>query len=306
MNDQNQTDPEQPTQLVASMASQGDPEMMLAALKRKAVVANELRQVVEYLIMTQTYPQDWTKQGDNACLGSAGAERIAAHFQIAFEKPEVRKEEWQDERGRAYRFVFCGIATLDLAGVGERVIYDEGKYGTRDAFLGKRKGEWRPLEDINENDIRAAAMHMWRGHCITSLLGIRNLPWEEYVRIMAGTGRDPSQTPRIERGRGTQGGTSADDNKHQKELAELCLEFANAAQVVEMDEDGNHSLRSISDADDREAMALAQASCLALSSFVKDGEKKEGKSSAKLLKGRWLGATLKKARKLKKAMGGES
>jgi hypothetical protein len=276
--------------------SEGDPDTMLAVLERKAELADKMKAAIQHLIVNQTYPEDWTNQGNKACLGSAGAERIGRMFPIKFTDVEFVKEDATDANGTAYRYVYRGFASLY-----ERIVYVEGTYSTRDKFLGFKAGEWKPVEDINEGHIRSAAYHVFQGNAVKALLGIRNLPWEEYMRIMEGTGQDPGKTQKVKRGSGTQGGTSAKDSDHQKELAETCIEFANAGMTVEKGPDDKFVLTPISDGDDREPLDIAKAICIALSGFDgKDGPV-EGKLASQL-KGKWLNATIGKVRKLKEQL----
>jgi hypothetical protein len=287
-----QLEPVEPATTIALIESEGDPELMLAVLEKKAALAERMRTAVEHILISQTYPLDWTIQGEKACLASAGAERIGRNFPIKYENVFFQREEFSDTNGKAYRYVYCGYATLY-----DRKCYCEGSYSTRDEFLGKKGGEWRPIEDINEGDIRSAAHHIFTGNCVKELLGIRNIPASDFARIMAGTGRDPAKSATVTRGQGTDGGTNTDDSKHQIELTEKCLAMANAHTSVVADGD-DWKLVPLSESDERPAVEVAKAICITLSGFTaKDGKVVAGKLS-KQLKGKWLSATLAKARKL--------
>lgn len=90
---------------LAHVMSEGDPETMLIMLEKKAGIALRMKQAVETIMVSQTYPQDWTIQGQGdkarACLSSAGAERIGRHFPIRYRNVAWKKEEWQDSHGKA-------------------------------------------------------------------------------------------------------------------------------------------------------------------------------------------------------------
>lgn len=221
------------------------------------------------------------------CLGSAGAERIGSRFNISYDSPDVEKTEFSDEHGPGYTYVFTGTATLRHGGT-KKTCYTEGSFSTRDKFLGFANGKWRPLSEINESNIRRAAYHIWTGNAIKALLGIRKVPKVEYARIMAGAGRNPADSGAVNRGRGTQGGTTADDSPKQRELAETLIAFADAGKVVVRTETGLE-LQPISDSDSRENLELARASCHAIS----------GEESAKMLKGTKLTSALAAAKELK-------
>ncbi|MFA6358996.1 MAG: hypothetical protein WCY09_10110 [Candidatus Omnitrophota bacterium] len=302
----NEMDVEQEPEEEKSMAltkvvAEGDPKALLAHLESKAAVAARMRSAIETILISQTYPQDWSIQGAGdkakACLSSAGAERIARSFPIRYRDVKWKKEVTTDSEGEAYRYVYEGYAELE-----NRVVYVHGSYSTRDNFLGKADGEWKALENINENSIRSAAYHIFCGNAIKELLGLRGMPAAEYQRIMGGTGRDAAKSTKVDRGQGTQGGSSEDDHRHQVELGEICMAIANAGCTVAQDAEGKWSLTDLSESEDRKVETIAGEICALLSGFTGDKGPVAGKNSPRLLKGKWLSSTLGKARALKESL----
>lgn len=279
---------------LAKVVAEGDPEEMLATVSKAAAVAEQMREQTEMVLVARTYRGDWTIQGNKACLCSAGAERVGTLFAIRFHKTTWKKEEFTDGEGKGYRYVYSGNATL-----GNRLIEVQGNYSTRDKFHGKAHGEWKPLEEINEGEIRNAAYHIYTGNGIKALLGMRNIPEVEFERIMKAMGRQTGKTSTVQRGKGTRGGSQAtgDEKRHQKELAEACISIANAGMTVELDAEGKWSLRPLSDSDERPVLEIANAICIELSTFEGDHGTIKGKD-AKYLTKKWLDSTLGKARKL--------
>lgn len=287
---------------LARIEAEGDPEVMLAHLEKKAALATRMRAAVEKILVSQTYAADWTKhrgpEQTFVCLGSAGAERVGMHFGVKFRDVSCVKESFQDNEGKGYRYVYSGYATLE-----NRRVFVLGSYSTRDKFLGYKNDAWRPLEDINEGSIRNAAFHVFCGNGVKELLGLRKIPEEEFERIMGQLGRSTASTSTVQRGQGTQGGSQAsgDDHAHQKELAEICIAIANTGSDVDQNEEGSWYLRPLAEGDDRAPIKVAEEVCIKLSSFEgKDGTVK-GKG-AKKLTGKWLNATLGKARTLAKQL----
>ncbi len=285
---------------LAKVMNEGDPETMLAILEKKAELAPRYNRAINTILVTQTYPEDWTQQGDKMCLSSAGAERVARLFSIRFHDHKCSKQEISDSNGRGYRYIYECNATL-----GDREVFAQGAYSTRDKFLGSIGGEWRPTEDINENNIRNAAYHICIGNAIKALLGLRGIPAERFREIMGGAGEDAGKAAAVKRGSGTQGGTTSDDSAHQKELAEICIYIANGGMTVTKNDKGYWQHTPISDGDERPELERAKEICELISSFTgKDGSTVKGLPASQL-KGKRLEVTLGTARKIKEAMNKE-
>jgi hypothetical protein len=227
------------------------------------------------------------------CLTSAGAERIGRNFPITISDVSWKKEEWTDASGKAYRFIYEGRASM-----GGHTVHAMGAYGTRDAFLGKVDKQWKALEEINPTMLQNAAYHIFAGNCIKGVLGLRGIPKSEWEKMMASTGRKGAKTDKIEHGKGTQGGTTADDSTKQKELAEICIAIANAGKCVVSQDFKTFAFEDLSEIAD--PMEAAKASCVVLSTFINGEGKKITGKGAKDLKGKWLDSTLGKAREMAK------
>lgn len=294
---------ESPKTELATILNEGDPDTQLAILEKKAAVAVRFAKAINTILVTQTYPEDWNEfgAGDKAivCLSSAGAERVARHFGIKIFEVTNRKEEFTDSIGKGYRYVFEGKASM-----GDRLIYAQGTYSTRDKFLGFKNEEYRPIEDINENDIRDAAYHIFIGNAIKALLGLRGIPAARFKEIMQGAGEDANKSGKVTHASGSQGGSSADDTKNQQELSKILMDMANALKMIEVDDKGNYSIMETTDISD--TLEVAKASCKALTSFYSKKDKKlvAGIESIKALKGQRLSIALQNVKKLQQ-QGGE-
>jgi hypothetical protein len=287
---QEATPVETPSTEMMRITADGDPEIMLSILEKKADLAPRWAAAIHKILIANTLPDDWTEQGGKMCLSSAGAERVGRSFPINVYGIQPKREDFLDATGKGYRYIFSGYGQM-----GDRTIYAEGTYSTRDEFLGKKAGEFRPIEDINENDIRSAANHIFMGNVIKGLLGLRNIPKTQFDEIMKTCGKDPTAAKTVNRGSGTQGGTTADDTKRQQDLSKVLIDMANALVMIQVDEKGKHYLEQTSEISD--AMEVAKASCKALTSFYSNRDKKmaDGIDSIKALKGQRLEIALKNA-----------
>jgi len=288
---------EGPSTEIARVLNEGDPDMQLAILEKKATLAIRFSQAINTILITQTYPEDWKQfgEGDKAtvCLSSAGAERVARHFGIKIFEVTNRKEEFTDTLGKGYRYIFEGKAAM-----GDRLTYAQGTYSTRDKFLGYKGNSYRAVEDINENDIRDAAYHIFTGNAIKGLLGLRGIPAARFAEIMGRAGENADKSTKVSHGAGTQGGTSADDTKNQQELSKILIDMANASQMIVVDDIGKYSTEGTSEIAD--SIEVAKASCKALTSFYskKDSKMVSGIESIKALKGKRLSIALENAKNL--------
>ncbi len=282
---------------------EGDPAQQLAILEAKAELAPKMSAAIQTILMSRTYPQDWTSFGEGdkerVCLSSAGAERVALLFDIRFSDTTYKKEQFTDVYGRGYRYVYEGNAAM-----GNRVVFAQGIYSTRDKLLGFANDEFKAVENIDERSIQMAAYHIYMGNGVKGLLGLRAIPRPEFDKIMSGQDKDPAKATKVTHASGTKGGTSQDDRKNQTELAKLCIQIASQGFMV--GRTGNGVLEIMQEPEiELPELERAKSICVQISGFEgKDqnsGEKKwvDGKG-AKELSGKWLNNSLRKAQELMK------
>jgi len=159
---------ESPDTEMGKVLGEGSPEVAIVRLEKIAELAPRWEQAMRVILVTATFPQDWEVFGTGdkakACLSSAGAMRVAKHFPIRFFEVKSKKEEWTDSNGKAYRYIYEGKATL-----GDRIVFAQGNFSTRDKFLGFKDNEWRSVAEINEGHIRNAAYHIFMGNAVKEL-----------------------------------------------------------------------------------------------------------------------------------------
>ena len=151
----------------------------IQAMEEAARLVKRFRDLVMKYCADCTYDNDWAVMGDGdkarACLGSAGAERIAAMVKGFSREPYCDPQRYNVTDGDGKIIGYGWVYTVRVSFMGASVVV-EGRYSTRDKLLGKTGGRFRSVEEINEADIRAAAMHKAYGEGIKQLLGLRNLP----------------------------------------------------------------------------------------------------------------------------------
>ena len=280
-----------PAREIYRVDDEGDPEVMLAILEKKAQLAPRFKAAQDAILASQTYARDWTEFDGTMCLSAAGAERVGRLFDIQYSETTWLKEEFTDAVGKGYRYVYECQAAL-----GSRITYAMGVYSSRDAFLGQCQGQYKALEEVDENNVRRAAYSLMKGNAIKSLLGLRGIPRAEWEKIMPAAGQEAQKAKKAERGKSNQSGTTGPDHARQKELAELCIALAQAGQKVVTDD--YQSFRLVAASAPGDPLEAARQICVTLSSFKNDRGKTIAGRGAKGLRGRWLERTLKQARQM--------
>lgn len=162
---------------------------------KKAERMETLVRKIKTLAIKQTNPHDWVDMQDKPYLQSSGAEKIARMFGISWRICEgyPKKETMNDEKGSYYMYTYKGEFTM-----GGKSIEIIGTCSQRDKFFGTTKDEqknkiFKPASEIDETSIikKANTNMIVRG--VTTILGIRNLTWEE----VRGGGVQQNQTNKV-------------------------------------------------------------------------------------------------------------
>lgn len=242
---------------------------MVADLQKAAASADQIRDLIQTVCVRCTYESDWTVIGSGtkarACLGSAGACRIAAvigDIRIEERRP-AEKITFSDRHGEGY------IWTYYVRGRwGARVMDAEGSYSSRDKFLGKDGDNFRDPADINEADIRRAARHIATGEVIKELIGLRAIPPD----VLSRAGHKLDDVATVTHADSGEGQLS--DRDKRREICDACLKIAGGDQ------------------------AKAREVLVEMTQFTgRDGKTVRGVSSTDALKGKRLEVTWEKARK---------
>lgn len=143
---------------------------------KKAERMETLVRKIKTLAIKQTNPHDWVDMDNKPYLQSSGAEKIARMFGISWKICEgyPKKEQIQDEKGSYYMYAYKGEFTM-----GGKSIEIIGTCSQKDKFLGTQGKKERVASEIDETNIikKANTNMIVRG--VTTILGIRNLTWDE-------------------------------------------------------------------------------------------------------------------------------
>lgn len=267
----------EPLEIVVPAIFNAADEARVEALEKAAANAPRVVKAMNRILVAIAHSGDWVSHdGKKASLCSAGAERFLKFFPMKFLNWKREKQDWTDKEGEAYRYIYSATCVS-----GESEFLIEGRFSTRDKLLGFKNGKWKPLEEIDETDIMAAARHICIGEGVKAHLGLRAMPISDLETL----GVRVDQIGSVPYQKGGQGGapaTSTDDKALQQKLISMALALSNG--------------------DTTEAGTLVETE----SAFkAKDGKEVPGKKNPKQLTGKRLEITYGKIKQLYVNMFGE-
>ena len=149
-----------------------------------------------------TVPGDWSTFGQKGYLTGAASERVARVFGITFSNWRQEKNEWQDEKGEAYRWLYSAEARL-----GNTILPVEGMCSSRHKLWAERtddkEGKYLlPPSEIDEANVRRAAMTDCIRQGVSRLLGLRGI----HVNVLREWGINLENSDKVDFKSGRQGG----------------------------------------------------------------------------------------------------
>lgn len=276
--------PDSPQTEIVPLVKQQDPEELALFYEKAVKYGQRIIEARNKLIQVFTYAKDWHVFGAGekavACLSANGAIRVArnGNFPIQFSDVKYKKEVFEDEYGKGYRYTYEGWASM-----GGCKMHSIGQYSTRDLLLGKKQEGFRDIKDINESYIQKAAHTYFKGNAIKDLLGLKGMPADEYGRIRNIVSNDADKTSGHTYNQGAQGGKTEVEEKSEEVAKKLCSyinQVVAEGQIVFQDEQRNLMLI---EADPMDSVDDLRKKCVkALTSGVgKDGKVYEGFESVK-------------------------
>lgn len=231
----------------------------------------EARNKINTAFLRLAKPGDWvTFSSDNdplgtAELGFAGAFRIASNVGVSWVDRKMRKVQGRDKLGEWYRWE--AETTCIFRG---NQVRTWGRAGTRDSFFGKigakkdasgkvvEPERWKELHELNEGNMKIAAIHGAMKEGVKVLLGLHHFPLADLKK--SGVLIDSTKGHSF-KGRVDNPDSFEDEQKHRAELRAICLEL------------GEGDIKKAAD------------HLEILSTWEKDGERHQGKRGVDYLKG---------------------
>ena len=173
------------------MENQNQPEAGLPAIltsdKLLAIADQAEKRVdalnkIKLIALRTTNIRDWTDHGGKPWLQESGATKVGRLFGVSWPKPDDPVYE-QFENGHfqyTYTIEFA-LADVCITQIGSRQSND-GFFNTRykwDDNEGKKMSFDVPPSEIDKGDVKKAAYANCLERGVTTILGIKNLTWEE-------------------------------------------------------------------------------------------------------------------------------
>lgn len=132
---------------------------------------------IKSLALRVTSAHDWVDQGNKPYLQASGSQKVARLFGISWQINEPKVEVYEDGH-----FMYSYTGTFTMQNVSIEAL---GTRSSRDPFFKRyakttenQRVELPPTE-IDRGDVQKAAFTNLLGNGITSLLGLKNMTWEE-------------------------------------------------------------------------------------------------------------------------------
>lgn len=155
------------------MVTEEDLEVAVNRAERTVALVTKIKSLVFKL----TNNNDWVDMQGKPYLQSSGAEKVARPFGVSWKLEKPIKETISDEKGTYYMYSCKGQFTL-----GGKTIEVIGTCSQKDKFFGRDKNSETGLKlasEIDETNIIKKATTNTIAKGITTILGIRNMKWEE-------------------------------------------------------------------------------------------------------------------------------
>lgn len=169
-----ETAPEAGGLIVSSEQGLQDIQFLADNIEKMVAAATRIRLV----LLKLAQPGDWVlfrnkkKEADpgKAEIGFAGANRIGSTLGVSFANWTAEKVTGRDDTGEWYRWEYQCDASH-----GKRCVRVFGRAGSRDVFFGKEDGKFKELQNVNEGNIKQAAMRAAKKEGVKDLFGLHHM-----------------------------------------------------------------------------------------------------------------------------------
>ncbi len=141
---------------------------------------NKFFERIKEIAFKSTSVSDWKDMQGKPYLQSSGAEKIARRFGVKIVVTKMIRENRYDVDVPYYLYTVTGYAQLGKSETDRVETF--GTCASNDLFFSTRKGEALPMDAVDEGNIMKSAHTNFMVRAITTLLGLRNLTWDDIAK----------------------------------------------------------------------------------------------------------------------------
>ncbi len=173
--------------LPSQVAPEKAADAAIALLDARERVARKLREVA----IRRTQASDWVDQDGKPHLQAVGVERQRSLFGVSVMRTAADDKTWDtaEDGTRFYTWTANVKATMrdPLTGV-DMTQEAVGSCTSRDKFLGKKGGEYKPWDEVDDYSVHSKAVTRGERNAVLRLLGLRGITWDDLAaaRIVRG------------------------------------------------------------------------------------------------------------------------
>ena len=202
----------------------------LIAIAEQAEKRVDALNKIKLIALRTTNIKDWTDHSGKPWLQESGATKVGRLFGVSWNIEQPEKETYEDGH---FNYTFKGqftLADITIEAIGSRQSKD-GFFNTRYKWSDDEQKKMPfdvPPSEIDAGDVKKAAFANCLARGVTTILGIKNLTWEE---IEEHTNIKKAQVTSIQYGKDKKG------NKGQKRSPKTSPDEQNGGQVERSSED---------------------------------------------------------------------
>ena len=221
----------QPLALPANVAPEKAADAAIALLDARERVAKKLRQVA----IARTQASDYVDQDGKPHMQAFGVERIRSLFGVSVLRSSADEKSWEtaEDSTRFFTWTASVKATMRDPLTGADMAQEAtGACSSRDKFLGKSNGEYKPWDQVDDYSVHSKAVTRGERNAVLRLLGLRGLTWADLEA--AGIVRGAPGMATVTHATGKEGGgawtpSTAEQHEQIKALAGRLGDHAKAA-----------------------------------------------------------------------------
>jgi len=169
--------PDNTIQMMPTNLVSGDLEASMIKAEKYLKIQDRLRK----LAVTLTSIADWVNEGGKPYLQWTGTAKVAMAFGVSYEQMVYKSTKFKDDLGEYIVFDCNGYVTWQ-----GRKIPEAGTGSSRDAFFGKRNGEYLPTSEVDLNNVKKKALTNFLNRGLKSMIGL-SFTWAEISEFTNGT-----------------------------------------------------------------------------------------------------------------------